>query len=32
MGAKDKHDEHTKEGCGRVFNHKLFGIIHSYTV
>lgn len=32
MSARDKYDSLTKEGCARVFNHKLFNIVHSYTV
>lgn len=32
MKAKHKHDNFSKEGCARVFMHKLFNIVHSYTV
>lgn len=32
MNAKAKNDSHTKEGCARVFVHRLFNMIHSYTV
>lgn len=32
MSSKDKNDSHTKEGCARVFVHRLFNMIHSYTV
>lgn len=32
MKAKDKFDNFNKEGCARVFYHKKFKLIHSYTV
>ena len=32
MNAKDRFDNNTKQGCGRVYVHKLFNLIHSYTV
>lgn len=32
MTAKDKNDYLSKEGCGRVFAHRQFDIVHSYTV
>ena len=32
MSAKDRNDKFSKEGCGRVYAHKLFNIVHSYTV
>jgi hypothetical protein len=32
MKSKDKNEEQTKEGCGRVVMYKEFGIIHSYTI
>jgi cytosolic carboxypeptidase protein 5 len=32
MKAKDRFDNHTKEGCGRVYYHKRFKLLHSYTV
>lgn len=32
MNAKDRNEEMTKEGCGRVVMHRLAKIIHSYSV
>jgi len=32
MKAKDKFEDLTKEGCGRVVMHRLAKIIHSYSV
>ena len=32
MNAKDKNEDLTKEGCGRVVMYKLAKIIHSYSV
>ena len=32
MTSKDKMENMTKEGCGRVTVSKLTGIIHSYTL
>ena len=32
MKSKDKFDSVNKEGCARVYYHKKFKIIHSYTV
>ncbi len=32
MRSKHKNDNHSKQGCARVFMHKLFKIVHSYTV
>lgn len=32
MKAKDRLDTYSKEGCARVYIHKLFNLIHSYTV
>ena len=32
MGSKDRNDFNTKEGCARVYVHRLFNLIHSYTV
>ena len=32
MNARDRYDINSKEGCGRVYVHKLFNLIHSYTV
>ena len=32
MKSKDKLEEKTKEGCGRVNIHKICGTIHSYTL
>jgi hypothetical protein len=32
MNSKDKNEERTKEGCGRVVMHRLANIIHSYSL
>lgn len=32
MTSKDRMEEKTKEGCGRVNIHKICGIVHSYTL
>jgi hypothetical protein len=32
MNAKDRNEDLTKEGCGRVVMHKLAKIIHSYSI
>ena len=32
MNAKDKFEDLTKEGCGRVVMHKEANIIHSYSL
>jgi hypothetical protein len=32
MKMKDRFEELTKEGCGRVFAHKCSGMIHSFTL
>lgn len=32
MKARDRNEEETKEGCGRVVLYKEFSIIHSYTI
>jgi hypothetical protein len=32
MKSRDKNEELTKEGCGRVAIHRLSGIIYSYTI
>lgn len=32
MKHKDRFEELTKEGCGRVFAYKCSGIIHSFTL
>lgn len=32
MNAKDRNEDLTKEGCGRVVMHRLAKIIHSYSV
>lgn len=32
MKHKDRFEELTKEGCGRVFAHRCSGMIHSFTL
>ena len=32
MNAKDRNEDLTKEGCGRVVMYRLAKIIHSYSV
>lgn len=32
MNSKDRNEERTKEGCGRVVMHKIAKIIHSYSL
>lgn len=32
MTVKDRNEELTKEGCGRVCFYKTYGLIHSYTL
>jgi len=32
MSAKDRNEDLTKEGCGRVVFFKEYGLIHSYTL
>ena len=32
MTSKDRLEEKTKEGCGRVNLYKICGIVHSYTL
>lgn len=32
MKAKDKNEDISKQGCGRVVFYKQFGLIHSYTL
>lgn len=32
MSAKERYDNHSKEGCARVYYHRKFNMIHSYTV
>ena len=32
MSSKDRMEEKTKEGCGRVNLYKICGIPHSYTL
>lgn len=32
MKARDRFEDLTKEGCGRVVMHKLTGIIHSFSL
>lgn len=32
MNSKDRNEERTKEGCGRVVMHRLANIIHSYSL
>lgn len=32
MKAKDRYEELTKEGCGRVFAYRCSGMIHSFTL
>lgn len=32
MSAKDRNEDRTKEGCGRVCFFKEYGLIHSYTL
>lgn len=32
MTAKDRNDDLTKEGCGRVVFNKMFGQIYAYTM
>lgn len=32
MKAKDKNEDLSKEGCGRVVFYKDFGVTHAYTL
>jgi cytosolic carboxypeptidase protein 5 len=32
MNSKDRNEERTKEGCGRVVMHRMANIIHSYSL
>lgn len=32
MNSKDRNEERTKEGCGRVVMHRLANIVHSYSL
>ena len=32
MNSRDRFEERTKEGCGRVVMHRLAGVIHSYSL
>lgn len=32
MNAKDRFEDMTKEGCGRVVMYRLANIIHSYSL
>lgn len=32
MKAKDRNEDFSKEGCGRVVFYKEFGLVHSYTL
>lgn len=32
MNSKDRNEERTKEGCGRVVMHRIANIIHSYSL
>lgn len=32
MSSKDRNEERTKEGCGRVVMHRMASIIHSYSL
>ena len=32
MNAKDRCDDLTKEGCGRVVMHREVGLVHSYSL
>lgn len=32
MKARDRFEDLTKEGCGRVVMHRLTGIIHSFSL
>lgn len=32
MKEKDRFEDLTKEGCGRVYVHKTVGLIHAYTL
>ena len=32
MKAKDKNEDISKEGCGRVVFYREFGLTHSYTL
>ena len=32
MVVKDRNEDLTKEGCGRVCFYKQYGVIHSYTL
>ena len=32
MNSKDRYEDMTKEGCGRVILYKSFNIAHSYTL
>lgn len=32
MSVKDRNEDLSKEGCGRVLFYKQYGLIHSYTL
>jgi hypothetical protein len=32
MNTRDRNEDLTKEGCGRVIFYKNYGLIHSYTL
>jgi hypothetical protein len=32
MTIRQKNEKYSKEGCARVYMHKIFNIVHSYTV